>query len=208
MEITSKKSEKILVEEITEIISELSDYPSSIEENLTLLKQGRTKTKHTKEPLVKAISTDLTEVETRIISLIALSPGNNAIEIYQKKLDKWRTEFEELRESNEFDQNDPQAITKSLLSLCEKIDSKMNFNDSINNPELGAMLTKFKNGLALLKLADTESKYINHFETKYQEWKKTIKRNRFILISVLGILGIIITLAAILGTSYEKSILQ
>jgi hypothetical protein len=198
MEITSKKSEKILVEEITEIISDLSDYPSSIEENLTLLKQGKTKAKDTKEPLVKAISTDLTEVETRIISLIALSPDNKAIEIYQKKLDKWRTEFEELREqkstiSNEFDQNNPQAITKSLLSLCERIDSEMNFNDSINNPKLGAMLAKFENGLALLKLADTESKYINHFETKYQEWKKTIKRNRFIsLISVLGILGIII----------------
>ena len=86
MKITSKKSEKILVEEITEIISELSDYPSSIEENLTLLKQGKTKTKYTKEPLVKVISTDLTEVETRIISLIALSPDNKAIEIYQKKL--------------------------------------------------------------------------------------------------------------------------
>lgn len=97
MKVTGKRSEKILVEEISEIISELSDYPSSIEENLTLLKQGKTKTKYTKEPLVKVISTDLTEVETRIISLIALSPDNKAIEIYQKKLDKWHAEFEELK---------------------------------------------------------------------------------------------------------------
>lgn len=97
MKITSKKAEKILVEEISEIIEELSDYPSSIEGNLALLRQGKTKTKYTKESLIEVIPTDLTEVETRITSLIALSPDNKAIEIYQKKLNKWRSEFEELR---------------------------------------------------------------------------------------------------------------
>ncbi|MBO7202576.1 MAG: hypothetical protein J6V30_03425 [Paludibacteraceae bacterium] len=235
MKITSKKSEKILVEEITEIMSDLSYWSSKMEEMLAKMRQGKKKTSdYGSHLLIEDIPATLARIDGEISSLMVLSPDNNAIEIYQKKLNKWQAEFEELREqkstiskmfsgiaatlpnpenvskihSIEFDRNNPQEITKSLLSLCEKIDSKMNFNDSINNPELGAMLTKFKNGLALLKLADTESKYINHFETKYQEWKKTIKRNRFILISVLGILGIIITLAAILGTSYEKSILQ
>lgn len=233
MKTTSKKSEKILVEEITEIMRDLSYWSSKMEEWLARMRRGKKKT-GIGDLLIEEIPATLARIDGKISSLMVLSPDNKAIEIYQKKLDKWRTEFEELREqkstvskmfseiattlpnpenvskihSIEFEQNNPQAIPKSLLSLCERIDSKMNFNDSINNPELGAMLTKFKNGLALLKLADTESKYINHFETKYQEWKKTIKRNRFILISVLGILGIIITLAAILGTSYEKSILQ
>lgn len=50
MKITSKRSEKILVEEISEIISELSDYPSSIEENLTLLKQGKQRPNIQKNP--------------------------------------------------------------------------------------------------------------------------------------------------------------
>jgi cell division protein FtsB len=233
METTSKKSEKILVEEITEIMRDLSFWSSKMEEWLARMRRGKKETGNG-DLLIEKIPATLARMDGEISSLMVLSPDNKAIEIYQKKLDKWQAEFEELREqkstiskmfseiattlpnpenvskihSIEFDQNNPQAITKSLLSLCERIDSKMNFNDSINNPKLGAMLAKFENGLALLKLADTESKYINHFETKYQEWKKTIKRNRFILISVLGILGIIITLAAILGTSYEKSILQ
>lgn len=235
MKITSKGSEKILVEELTEIMRDLSYWSSRMEEMLARMRRGKKKTSDWgSDLLIEDIPATLARIDGKISSLMVLSPDNEAIKIYQKKLDKWRAAFEELREqkstiskmfsgiattlpnpenvskihSIEFDENNPQAITKSLLSLCERIDSKMNFNDSINKPELGAMLTKFKNGLALLKLADTESKYINHFETKYQEWKKTIKRNRLILISVLGILGIIITLAAILGTSYEKSILQ
>ena len=235
MKTTSKKSEKILVEEITKIMRDLSYWSSRMEEMLARMRRGKKKTRDWgSDLLIEDIPATLARIDGKISSLMVLSPDNKAIEIYQKKLDKWQADFEELREqkstiskmfsgiaatlpnpenvskihSIEFDRNNPQAITKSLLSLCERIDSKMNFNDSINNPELGAMLTKFKNGLALLKLADTESKDINHFETKYQEGKKTIKRNRVILISVLGILGIIITLAAILGTSYEKSILQ
>ena len=238
MKVTGKRSEKILVEELSNIMRSLKYDSSRMEEMLARMRQGKKRTDDyiivRGDLLIEEIPSTLARIEGNISALITLSPDSKSIPIYQKKLEEWRNEFENLKEqkstiskifsgvaatlpnqgnvsnihSIEFDENNPQAITKSLLNLGERINSKMNFNDSINNPELNAMLTKFRSGLVLLKIIDIENKYINHFETQYQEWKKTIKRNRLILISILVIMGVIITVVAILGSSNENTILQ
>lgn len=222
MKITSKKAETLLVEEISEIITELSDYPSSIEENLALLRQGKNKTKY-KKSLVEVISTDLTEVETRITSLIALSPDNKAIEIYQKKLDKWQTEFEELRskqikkpsmlssifseseeeienkrdlkkiKSIEFDDNDPNQIAKTLLKLVEEIDYYINEDE---DEKVKKLISKFNSGIAILKTISADNKYMHLFDEKQLEWKAkqehSNKEQTFVVIGCVIVLIIII----------------
>lgn len=96
MKVTGKRSEKILVEELSKIMRDLSYWSSWTEEWLARMRQGKKKTRGG-DLLVEEIPAALTRIEGKITSLIALSPDNKAIEIYQKKLDKWQAEFEELK---------------------------------------------------------------------------------------------------------------
>ena len=113
MKVTSKRSEKILVEEIAEIMKDLSFHSSIMEEWLAKMRRGKKKTSIGRL-FVDEIPARLAIIEGKISSLLALSPDNKAIEIYQKKLDKWQAEFEELRNK--------QAKKPSILgSLFKKV---------------------------------------------------------------------------------------
>ena len=96
MKITSKKSEKILVEELSKIMRDLSYWSSKMEEWLARMRRGKKKT-GSGDLLIEEIPATLARMDGKISSLMVLSPDNKAIEIYQKKLDKWQTEFEELK---------------------------------------------------------------------------------------------------------------
>lgn len=98
MKTTSKKSEKILVEEITKIMRDLSYWSSRMEEMLARMRRGKKKTRDWgSDLLIEDIPATLARIDGKISSLMVLSPDNKAIEIYQKKLDKWQAEFEELK---------------------------------------------------------------------------------------------------------------
>lgn len=101
MKITSKRSEKILVEELSKIMRDLSYWSSRMEEMLARMRRGKKRTNDDiivrGDLLIEEIPATLARIDGKISSLMVLSPDNKAIEIYQKKLDKWRTEFEELR---------------------------------------------------------------------------------------------------------------
>ena len=96
MKITSKKSEKILVEELSKIMRDLSYWSSKMEEWLVRMRRGKKKT-GSGDLLIEEIPATLARMDGKISSLMVLSPDNKAIEIYQKKLDKWQAEFEELK---------------------------------------------------------------------------------------------------------------
>lgn len=96
MKITSKKSEKILVEELSKIMRDLSYWSSKMEEWLARMRRGKKKT-GSGDLLIEEIPATLARMDGKISSLMVLSPDNKAIEIYQKKLDKWQAEFEELK---------------------------------------------------------------------------------------------------------------
>ena len=96
MKITSQKSEKILVEELSKIMRDLSYWSSKMEEWLARMRRGKKKT-GSGDLLIEEIPATLARMDGKISSLMVLSPDNKAIEIYQKKLDKWQTEFEELK---------------------------------------------------------------------------------------------------------------
>ncbi|MBO5131905.1 MAG: hypothetical protein J6C20_02405 [Paludibacteraceae bacterium] len=105
MKITSKKSEKILVEELSKIMRDLSYWSSRMEEMLARMRRGKKRTNDDiivrGDLLIEEIPATLARIDGKISSLMVLSPDNKAIEIYQKKLDKWRTEFEELRRNKQ-----------------------------------------------------------------------------------------------------------
>ena len=111
MKITSKKSEKILVEEITEIMRDLSYRSSETEEWLSRMRRGKKKT-GSGDLLIEAIPATLAKIDGKISSLMVLSPDNKAIENYQKKLGKWQAEFDELRNK--------QTTQSSLSSIFQK----------------------------------------------------------------------------------------
>lgn len=94
-------SEKILVEELSKIMRDLSYWSSRMEEMLARMRRGKKRTNDDiivrGDLLIEEIPATLARIDGKISSLMVLSPDNKAIEIYQKKLDKWRTEFEELR---------------------------------------------------------------------------------------------------------------
>lgn len=101
MKVTGKRSEKILVEELSKIMRDLSYWSSRMEEMLARMRRGKKRTNDDiivrGDLLIEEIPATLARIDGKISSLMVLSPDNKAIEIYQKKLDKWRTEFEELR---------------------------------------------------------------------------------------------------------------
>ena len=98
MKITSKRSEKILVEELSKIMSDLSYWSSRMEEMLARMRRGKKKTRDWgSDLLIEDIPATLARIDGKISSLMVLSPDNKAIENYQKKLDKWQAEFEELK---------------------------------------------------------------------------------------------------------------
>lgn len=105
MKITSKKSEKILVEVLSKIMRDLSYWSSRMEEMLARMRRGKKRTNDDiivrGDLLIEEIPATLARIDGKISSLMVLSPDNKAIEIYQKKLDKWRTEFEELRRNKQ-----------------------------------------------------------------------------------------------------------
>ena len=72
-----------------------------MEEMLARMRRGKKRTNDDiivrGDLLIEEIPATLARIDGKISSLMVLSPDNKAIEIYQKKLDKWRTEFEELR---------------------------------------------------------------------------------------------------------------
>lgn len=116
MKVTGKRSEKILVEELSKIMRDLSYYSSRIEELLARMRRGKKKTYDDifggGDLLIEAIPATLAKIDGKISSLMVLSPDNKAIENYQKKLGKWQAEFDELRNK--------QTTQSSLSSIFQK----------------------------------------------------------------------------------------
>lgn len=125
MKITSKKSEKILVEELSKIMRDLSYWSSKMEEWLARMRRGKKKT-GSGDLLIEEIPATLARMDGKISSLMVLSPDNKAIEIYQKKLGKWQAEFDELRNK--------QTTQSSLSSIFQKAkdDIKKTLKDFYN----------------------------------------------------------------------------
>ena len=130
MKVTGKRSEKILVEELSKIMRDLSYYSSRIEELLARMQQGKKKTYDDifggGDLLIEAIPATLAKIDGKISSLMVLSPDNKAIENYQKKLGKWQAEFDELRNK--------QTTQSSLSSIFQKAkdDIKKTLKDFYN----------------------------------------------------------------------------
>lgn len=130
MKVTGKRSEKILVEELSKIMRDLSYYSSRIEELLARMRRGKKKTDDDifggGDLLIEAIPATLAKIDGKISSLMVLSPDNKAIEIYQKKLGKWQAEFDELRNK--------QTTQSSLSSIFQKAkdDIKKTLKDFYN----------------------------------------------------------------------------
>lgn len=130
MKVTGKRSEKILVEELSKIMRDLSYYSSRIEELLARMRRGKKKTYDDifggGDLLIEAIPATLAKIDGKISSLMVLSPDNKAIEIYQKKLGKWQAEFDELRNK--------QTTQSSLSSIFQKAkdDIKKTLKDFYN----------------------------------------------------------------------------
>jgi len=130
MKVTGKRSEKILVEELSKIMRDLSYYSSRIEESLARMRRGKKKTYDDifggGDLLIEAIPATLAKIDGKISSLMVLSPDNKAIEIYQKKLGKWQAEFDELRNK--------QTTQSSLSSIFQKAkdDIKKTLKDFYN----------------------------------------------------------------------------
>ena len=83
-------------EELSKIMRDLSYWSSKMEEWLARMRRGKKKT-GSGDLLIEEIPATLARMDGKISSLMVLSPDNKAIEIYQKKLDKWQAEFEELK---------------------------------------------------------------------------------------------------------------
>lgn len=130
MKVTGKRSEKILVEELSKIMRDLSYYSSRIEELLARMRRGKKKTYDDifggGALLIEAIPATLAKIDGKISSLMVLSPDNKAIENYQKKLGKWQAEFDELRNK--------QTTQSSLSSIFQKAkdDIKKTLKDFYN----------------------------------------------------------------------------
>lgn len=130
MKVTGKRSEKILVEELSKIMRDLSYYSSRIEELLARMRRGKKKTYDDifggGDLLIEAIPATLAKIDGKISSLMVLSPDNKAIENYQKKLGKWQAEFDELRNK--------QTTQSSLSSIFQKAkdDIKKTLKDFYN----------------------------------------------------------------------------
>ena len=130
MKVTGKRSEKILVEELSKIMRDLSYYSSRIEELLARMRRGKKKTYDDifggGDLLIEAIPATLAKIDGKISSLMVLSPDNKAIENYQKKLGKWQAEFDELRNK--------QTTQSSLSSIFQKAkdDIKKTLKDLYN----------------------------------------------------------------------------
>lgn len=130
MKVTGKRSEKILVEELSKIMRDLSYYSSRIEELLARMRRGKKKTDDDifggGALLIEAIPATLAKIDGKISSLMVLSPDNKAIENYQKKLGKWQAEFDELRNK--------QTTQSSLSSIFQKAkdDIKKTLKDFYN----------------------------------------------------------------------------
>ena len=130
MKVTGKRSEKILVEELSKIMRDLSYYSSRIEELLAKMRRGKKKTYDDifggGDLLIEAIPATLAKIDGKISSLMVLSPDNKAIENYQKKLGKWQAEFDELRNK--------QTTQSSLSSIFQKAkdDIKKTLKDFYN----------------------------------------------------------------------------
>ena len=130
MKVTGKRSEKILVEELSKIMRDLSYYSSRIEELLARMRRGKKKTYDDifggGDLLIEAIPATLAKIDGKISSLMVLSPDNKAIENYQKKLGKWQAEFDELRNK--------QTTQSSLSSIFQKTkdDIKKTLKDFYN----------------------------------------------------------------------------
>ena len=96
MKVTGKRSEKILVEELSKIMRDLSYYSSRIEELLARMRRGKKRTYDDifggGDLLIEAIPATLAKIDGKISSLMVLSPDNKAIENYQKKLGKWQAD--------------------------------------------------------------------------------------------------------------------
>ena len=130
MKVTGKRSEKILVEELSKIMRDLSYYSSRIEELLARMRRGKKKTYDDifggGDLLIETIPVTLAKIDGKISSLMVLSPDNKAIENYQKKLGKWQAEFDELRNK--------QTTQLSLSSIFQKAkdDIKKTLKDFYN----------------------------------------------------------------------------
>ena len=130
MKVTGKRSEKILVEELSKIMRDLSYYSSRIEELLARMRRGKKKTYDDifggGDLLIEAIPATLAKIDGKISSLMVLSPDNKAIENYQKKLGKWQAEFDELRNK--------QTMQSSLSNIFQKAkdDIKKTLKDFYN----------------------------------------------------------------------------
>ena len=130
MKVTGKRSEKILVEELSKIMRDLSYYSSRIEELLARMRRGKKKTYDDifggGDLLIEAIPATLAKIDGKISSLMVLSPDNKAIENYQKKLGKWQAEFDELRNK--------QTTQSSLSNIFQKAkdDIKKTLKDFYN----------------------------------------------------------------------------
>lgn len=130
MKVTGKRSEKILVEELSKIMRDLSYYSSRIEELLARMRRGKKRTYDDifggGDLLIEAIPATLAKIDGKISSLMVLSPDNKAIENYQKKLGKWQAEFDELRNK--------QTTQSSLSSIFQKAkdDIKKTLKDFYN----------------------------------------------------------------------------
>lgn len=130
MKVTGKRSEKILVEELSKIMRDLSYYSSRIEELLARMRRGKKKTDDDifggGALLIEAIPATLAKIDGKISSLMVLSHDNKAIENYQKKLGKWQAEFDELRNK--------QTTQSSLSSIFQKAkdDIKKTLKDFYN----------------------------------------------------------------------------
>ena len=126
----AKNPEKILVEELSKIMRDLSYYSSRIEELLARMRRGKKKTDDDifggGALLIEAIPATLAKIDGKISSLMVLSPDNKAIENYQKKLGKWQAEFDELRNK--------QTTQSSLSSIFQKAkdDIKKTLKDFYN----------------------------------------------------------------------------
>ena len=121
MKITSKKSEKILVEELSKIMRDLSYWSSKMEEWLARMRHGKKKT-GSGDLLIEEIPATLARMDGKISSLMVLSPDNKAIEIYQKKLDKWQAEFEELKSKQT---NKPSILSGIFKKAKEDIEKTL-----------------------------------------------------------------------------------
>ena len=102
MKVTGKRSEKILVEELSNIMRSLKYDSSRMEEMLARMRQGKKRTDDyiivRGDLLIEEIPSTLARIEGNISALITLSPDSKSIPIYQKKLEEWRNEFENLKE--------------------------------------------------------------------------------------------------------------